>query len=114
MFAATAGMLIVALAVPGAFGENALEFAVAYTFVRAMHIGLRAATTPDPEVRRAIVRLAPTSFIGCALLFVASFTDGTVQGALWRRPLSSTTRAAGAAAAPATGSTRRTSWSATG
>src|SRR4051812_37753813 len=83
MFAATGGMLIVALAVPGAFSENAFEFAVAYTFVRAMHIGLWAQSTPDPEVRRTVLKLAPTSFVGCALLFVASFLDGVPQGALW-------------------------------
>jgi low temperature requirement protein LtrA len=83
MFMATAGMLIVALAVPGAFSENALEFAIAYTFVRAMHIALWAWSTDDPEVRRTVIKLAPTSFVGCALLFAASFTDGTLQGALW-------------------------------
>jgi len=31
--------------------------------------------------------LAPTSFIGCALLFAASFTDGTTQGLLWAAAL---------------------------
>ena len=83
MFAATAGMLVVALAVPGAFGANAAEFAVAYAFVRVMHIVLYAAATDDADARRAIVRLAPTSFVGCALLGGASFLDGTAQGALW-------------------------------
>jgi low temperature requirement protein LtrA len=83
MFTATAGMLIVALAVPGAFNENAFEFAVAYTFVRAMHIGLWVVATEDDVARRQIIKLAPTSFIGCALLFAASFTDGTAQGVLW-------------------------------
>ena len=83
VFAATAGMLIVALAVPGAFNENAFEFAVAYTFVRVMHIVLYAFATDDANVRAAIVKLAPTSFLACGLLFGASFLDGEVQGALW-------------------------------
>src|SRR4051812_11644970 len=87
MFAATAGMLIAALAVPGAFSDNALTFAIAYTFVRAMHIVLWLAVTNDPGVRAAIIRLAPTSFIGCALLVAASFLDGVTQGALWAAAL---------------------------
>jgi len=87
MFAAAAGMLIVSLAVPGAFNENAFEFAIAYTFVRAMHIGVWLVATSDDTARRQIVMLAPTSFIGCALLFAASFTDGTTQGLLWAAAL---------------------------
>ena len=87
MFAATGAMLIVALAVPGAFNENAFEFAVAYTVVRAIHLGLWVVTTHDPEVKQAIIRLAPTSFVGCALLFAASFADGTTQGVLWAAAL---------------------------
>ena len=59
MLAATAAMLIVALAVPGAFNENALEFAIAYTFVRVMHIVLYAQAASDPGVRTAILGLAP-------------------------------------------------------
>jgi low temperature requirement protein LtrA len=38
MLSAMAAMLIVAIAVPGAFNENALEFGIAYAFVRAMHL----------------------------------------------------------------------------
>jgi low temperature requirement protein LtrA len=87
MFAATAGMLICALAVPGAFNENAFEFAVAYTFVRVMHIVLYALATNDAGVRLAILRLAPSSAIACSLIFGASFLDGVAQGALWTAAL---------------------------
>ena len=40
MLAATGGMLIVSLAAPGAFGRDALIFGVAYSIVRAIHLGL--------------------------------------------------------------------------
>jgi low temperature requirement protein LtrA len=87
MFAATGAMLIVALAVPGAFNENAFEFAVAYAVVRALHITLYALATDDTGVRAAILRLAPTSFLACGLLLGASFLDGVPQGSLWAAAL---------------------------
>src|SRR5438876_12076039 len=42
MFAAIAAMLIVSLAAPGAFGSDALTFAIAYSVVRAVHLVLFA------------------------------------------------------------------------
>src|SRR3989440_7833640 len=42
MFAAIATMLIVSLAAPGAFGSDALTFAIAYSVVRALHLVLFA------------------------------------------------------------------------
>jgi low temperature requirement protein LtrA len=39
MLAATGSMLIVALAVPGAFGDDAVLFGVAYLLVRLVHVG---------------------------------------------------------------------------
>jgi low temperature requirement protein LtrA len=83
MFAAMAAFLVVALAVPGAFNENALEFALAYTGVRVMHIVLYALATNDIGARQAILMLAPPSGIACALLIGASSLDGVPQGALW-------------------------------
>src|ERR671931_2798540 len=40
VFAAVAAMLIVSLAAPGAFGSDAVVFAVAYFLVRALHLVL--------------------------------------------------------------------------
>src|SRR5215475_15388877 len=42
VFAAMAAMLVAALAVPGAFGADAVVFGVAYLFVRLLHLGLYA------------------------------------------------------------------------
>jgi low temperature requirement protein LtrA len=59
MFAAMAGLLLVALCVPEAFGERALTFAVAYGVVRAAHIALfLLASRNDAELRRSVVGLA--------------------------------------------------------
>ena len=56
IFAAMAGMLIVALAVPDAFGGRGLEFALAYGVVRAAHIGLfMLASRDEPGLRHSVV-----------------------------------------------------------
>jgi low temperature requirement protein LtrA len=84
MFAAMAGLLMVALCVPEAFGERALTFAVAYGVVRAAHIALfLLASRNDAELRRSVVGLAISTAIGIGLLAGASFLDGVGQGALW-------------------------------
>jgi low temperature requirement protein LtrA len=82
IFAATAGMFIVALAVPTAFEEGALLFAVAYFVVRGLHVALYATAT-TPETRDAILRLTPGFLGGPLLLVVASFLAGPLQAAVW-------------------------------
>jgi low temperature requirement protein LtrA len=82
IFAATACMFIVALAVPTAFEEGALLFAVAYFVVRGLHVVLYATAT-TPETRDAILRLAPGFLGGPLLLVVASFLAGPLQAAVW-------------------------------
>jgi low temperature requirement protein LtrA len=84
MFAAMAALLVVALCVPGAFGDDAFIFACAYAFVRAAHIALYLlASRDDPALRQSVLGLAGGSAIGVGLLITAAFTDGWVQGGLW-------------------------------
>jgi low temperature requirement protein LtrA len=84
MFAAMAAFLIVSIAVPEAFGDLALEFALAYGAVRAAHIALFVlASRGDPDLRHSVVGLAMSTAIGVGLLVGASFLDGLAQGALW-------------------------------
>jgi low temperature requirement protein LtrA len=84
MFAAMAALLVAALCVPGAFRDEALLFACAYAVVRAGQIALfLLASRDDPRLRSSVVGLAASSAIGVGLLFVASGTDGALQGALW-------------------------------
>src|SRR5918999_3222093 len=84
MFAAMAALLVVALCVPGAFGDDALLFACAYGVVRGAHIALFIiASRDDPAFRRSVLGLAGGSALGVGLLLLASATDGWLQGGLW-------------------------------
>ena len=84
LFAAMAGLLVAALAVPEAFDDSALVFAGAYGAVRAGHIALFVlASREDPGLRHATWGLAASTAIGVSLLVAASFADGALQGAIW-------------------------------
>jgi low temperature requirement protein LtrA len=84
IFAAMAGLIVVALCVPEAFSDRALTFAIAYGVVRAAHIALFAlASRDDAALRRSVVGLGISSAVGVGLLVGASFLDGPEQGALW-------------------------------
>jgi low temperature requirement protein LtrA len=84
IFVAMAGLLIVSLCVPHAFGDLALTFAVAYGVVRAAHIALfRLASRDDAALRRSVTGLAVGAAIGVGILAAASLLDGFAQGVLW-------------------------------
>jgi low temperature requirement protein LtrA len=85
MFAAMAGLLIVALCVPGAFTDEALLFAGAYGVVRIAHLALFFLTCrDDPLLRRAVFTgLTVSTGVAIGLLVLASFLDGIPQGAVW-------------------------------
>jgi low temperature requirement protein LtrA len=84
MFAAMAGLLVVALCVPDAFGGEALLFAIAYGVVRSMQVVLlEIAARDDPALRHSTNGLVVSTAIGVGLLIGASFADGALQGALW-------------------------------
>ena len=84
MFGAMAAFLIAALCVPGAFGGDALAFAVAYAVVRVAHILLfLLASRDDPELRHSVVGLALSTAIGAGLLLVAAFASAGARPAIW-------------------------------
>ena len=84
MFAAMGAMLIASLAVPGAFGDDALLFASAYAFVRISHLVLYAiAGWGDRDLLAAIARLGVGTILSVSLLFVAAGLDGRLQVAVW-------------------------------
>jgi low temperature requirement protein LtrA len=84
LIAAMAALLIVALSVPEAFDGRALEFALAYTAVRAGHIALfGVASRDEPELRRSVLGLALGAGAGCALLVGGALLDTGPQIALW-------------------------------
>jgi len=84
MFAAMAAFLIAALCVPGAFGKDALLFAIAYAAVRVAHIFLfLLASREDQALRKSVVGLAISTAIGSGLILAAAFAGGTLQLSLW-------------------------------
>ena len=88
MFAAMAAFLVVALCVPGAFGDEGLLFAAAYALVRFAQIGLfLIASREDAALRHAVWGLLASTALGAGLLVGASFADGLLQGALWAAAL---------------------------
>jgi len=84
MLASMGAMFGVALAVPGAFGDDAVLFGCAYLLVRLLHLVLSAIVARgDPDRRSALVRFAPTAMLGPLLLVLAGFLEGNERVAVW-------------------------------
>jgi low temperature requirement protein LtrA len=84
MLASMGAMLVVALAVPDAFGDDAVLFGVAYLLVRLLHIVLYAIVSrDDPDLSGAVLRFAPTAILGASLLILAGFLEGDQRIAVW-------------------------------
>jgi low temperature requirement protein LtrA len=77
-------MLVVALAVPHAFGDHGVLFGVAYLLVRVLHVVLYAIVgRDDHDLLGAVLRFAPTAIAGASLLVLAGFVEGDARVALW-------------------------------
>ena len=84
MLAAMTAMLGVALAVPGAFGNDAVLFGFSFLLVRVFHVVLYAnAGRDDHDLVGAVLRLAPAELGAAALIVVAAFLSGDARIALW-------------------------------
>jgi len=85
IFGAMAGFLVAAIAVPHAFGDDGLVFAIAYGVVRFAQLGLFwIASDDEPELRRSIITgLTGSTTVGVTLLVIASFLDHGAQIAVW-------------------------------
>jgi low temperature requirement protein LtrA len=84
IFGAMAGMLLVALAVPSAFGGLALEFAIAYAVVRYGQIGLFMIASRDiPELRHSVLTLAASTTVGVGILVAGAFVDSDARVFVW-------------------------------
>jgi low temperature requirement protein LtrA len=84
MLAAMGALFGVALAVPGAFGDDAVLFGVAYLLVRLLHLVLSATVVRNEPYRRdALLRFAPTAIFGASLLVLAGFLEGRARIAVW-------------------------------
>jgi low temperature requirement protein LtrA len=88
MLAAMGAMLVVALSVPGAFGDDAVIFGLAYLAVRVLHVVLYAIVgRDDPDLLGAVLRFAPTALLGASLVVIAGFLEGDARIALWMAAL---------------------------
>jgi low temperature requirement protein LtrA len=84
MLAAMGAMLFVAIAVPGAFGDDAVLFACAYAVVRLFHVVLSSTVARGEADRRgALLRFAPTAVLASSLLVLAAVVEGGARIALW-------------------------------
>jgi low temperature requirement protein LtrA len=84
MFAAMGALLIVALAVPSAFGDEGMVFAVGYGIVRFGQIALFAlASRDEPQLRRSVIGLAWGTGVGVGLVVVGALFEGDARLAIW-------------------------------
>jgi low temperature requirement protein LtrA len=84
LLSAMGAMLIVSLAVPGAFSDDGLIFGVAYLTVRLLHLGAYTLLArDDPTLRGLVGRLASTAIPGAALLVLGGALDGTPRALCW-------------------------------
>jgi low temperature requirement protein LtrA len=81
-------LLIASLAVPHAFGKEALAFGIAFFCVRAMHIAAYGVLArDDPRLRGVTARLARTILPAAALLVLAGAVSGTGRAICWAAAL---------------------------
>jgi low temperature requirement protein LtrA len=84
MLASMGAMLFVGLAVPGAFGDDAVLFGIAYLLVRLLHLVLTATVVRDePDRRDSFIRFAQPAIAGPALILLAGFLEGRERIAVW-------------------------------
>jgi low temperature requirement protein LtrA len=84
IFGAMGTMLIASLAVPHAFGDDAVLFVAAYVAVRLAHIVLYLLVgRGDRELLGAIARLGYGAAPAAVLLFVGALVGGDAQIAIW-------------------------------
>jgi low temperature requirement protein LtrA len=77
-------LLVLSLAVPGAFGGDGLIFGVTYLVVRALHlVGYAVLSRGDPRLRGVIVRIAGTAVPASLLLVLAGALDGWPRAVCW-------------------------------
>jgi low temperature requirement protein LtrA len=84
IFLAMSAILVAAVSLPGAFGDEAVLFGAALLVVRILHAVLfLMSAREDHELRMAFVRLLPSLLTGPTLVLVAGFCDPPYREAFW-------------------------------
>ena len=77
-----AGFLVMALAIPDAFGDSGVAFGVGYLVVTLVHtIGFL--TTNERPTMHAILRVAPFNLLSACVVLGAGFVTGAADWVLW-------------------------------
>lgn len=82
MLLAMTGFLMIALAIPQAFGAGGVKIGIGYIVVTAVHTGMFLRSTEGSTIR-AMGRLGPFNAIAALMLLLAGFTDGAFRWGLW-------------------------------
>jgi low temperature requirement protein LtrA len=81
---ATIAIFLTGLAIPHAFGEEALLFAIAYVVVRMLHLGMYAVASRAGDASwSAVLGFALTVVAGMGLLVAGALAEGTTRDVLW-------------------------------
>lgn len=84
LFGAMAALLVCSLAVPHAFEDLGLTFAIAYGVVRAAHIALFVlASRDDRELRHSVMGLATSTAFAIAVLVAGAEVHGDARLMIW-------------------------------
>ena len=114
LIGAMAAFLVMSLAVPDAFGDSGVVFAVSYLVVVAIHAGVFI-SSGGPAAARAMRRVLLTNTAVGALLLAAAFVEGAADWVLFVAPFALFVwPASSAVAAVRSSSAPRTSSSVTG
>lgn len=77
-------VLLLGVAIPGAFGPSGRQLGLAYLVIQLWSLGIQGATLwSSPENRRAWLSYIPLAALGPALVAVGGFCDGDVRTAVW-------------------------------
>jgi low temperature requirement protein LtrA len=76
------GFLLIALAIPTAFGAGGVAFGVGYMIVTLVHTGIFMRTSQQ-SVLQAMTGLGPFNLVTALLLLAAGFTNGALRWALF-------------------------------
>ena len=88
LFAAMAALLVCSLAVPHAFDDLGLTYAIGYGVVRAAHIALFVlASREDAELRHSVMGLAFSTGFAVGLLLAGTAIHGDARLATWAAAL---------------------------
>ena len=77
-----AAYLVLALAIPDAFGGTGLTFGLAYVAIVSVHAGLFTRTSQEATLRD-LVKLAPMNLVSAVVVLAGGIAGGTAQYVLW-------------------------------